>query len=57
MTISEIRSASGLSRSAFARKYAIPIRTLENWESGTNVCPEYTRRLLEDAVLREFPRE
>ena len=31
----------------------IPIRTLENWESGKSKCPDYVRQLLERAVLED----
>ena len=32
-TITEIRRQSGLNRPEFSKKYDIPIRTLEGWES------------------------
>lgn len=38
------------SRIAFSKQYSIPVRTLENWESGKSQCPEYVRQLLERAV-------
>lgn len=46
LTVKSIRTAAGLSQAAFAAKYHIPKRTIENWESGANRCPEYTLRLL-----------
>ena len=49
-TISEIRAKSGLSRAAFSQKYAIPIRTLEDWEAGKRKCPDYLVMLLDKAV-------
>ena len=33
--------------------YNIPVRTLENWESGKSSCPEYVRQLLEKAVRED----
>lgn len=44
-----IVTASGLSQAAFAEKYCIPRRTVENWCSGARECPLYTRLLLQRA--------
>ena len=38
---------------AFSKQYNIPVRTLENWESGKSQCPEYVRQLLERAVRED----
>lgn len=50
MTTQEMRSYLGgekpLSKAAFSRKYKIPIRTLEDWEAGRRVPPEYVLHLL-----------
>lgn len=46
MTIKEIREKSGLSRAEFSRRYNIPVRTLEDWESNKRKCPEYVTELL-----------
>ena len=43
----EIREMLSESRAEFSRQYNIPVRTLENWESGKSSCPEYVRSLLE----------
>lgn len=53
MTISEMRERLKVSRAEFSRMYNIPIRTLENWESGKSKCPDYVRQLLERAVLED----
>ena len=50
-TIADIRAASGLSRAEFSRTYSIPVRSLEDWEAGHRVPPEYVVRLLAYAVL------
>lgn len=42
------------SRAAFAREYRIPIRTLENWESGVNEPPAYVFDLLARAVVEDL---
>lgn len=53
MTIVEMRERLNVSRAEFSRKYNIPVRTLENWESGKSKCPDYVRQLLERAVLED----
>lgn len=50
LTVKAIRAATGLSQAAFAQRFCIPRRTVENWESGTNTCPVYVRLLLAQAV-------
>lgn len=55
MTDSErIRKMLGVSRAEFSRRYGIPIRTLEEWDSGRRVPPEYVVSLLERAVKEDM---
>jgi hypothetical protein len=44
-----IVTASGLSQAAFAERYCIPRRTVEDWCRGIAQCPLYTRLLLQRA--------
>ena len=53
MTIKEMREYLNVSRAEFSRRYKIPVRTLENWESGKSKCPDYVIQLLERAVLED----
>lgn len=53
MSTTEMREHLKISRAEFSRMYNIPIRTLENWESGKSKCPDYVRQLLERAVLED----
>lgn len=53
MNVAEMRKLLKESRSAFSRRYNIPVRTLENWEGGKSQCPEYVRELLERAVKED----
>lgn len=46
LTIKDIRTAIGLSQAAFAQRFCIPRRSIENWESGASTCPDYLRLLL-----------
>lgn len=50
LSIKEIRAATGLSQIKFCERFCIPRRTLENWEAGTNECPDYTRLMLAQLV-------
>lgn len=53
MTIRDLRTAAGLSRMEFSRRFRIPIRTIENWEcTGANSreCPVYVRLLIAEAL-------
>lgn len=53
MTIRDLRTAAGLSRMEFSRRFRIPIRTVENWEcTGPNSreCPTYVRLLIAEAI-------
>ncbi len=54
MDIRNLREITGLSRIAFARRYDIPIRTIEDWESGKRTPPSYVIRLLGEAVERDM---
>ena len=57
MTATEIRKLTELSRIAFCRKYGIPLRTMEDWESGKNKPADYLLALLERAVKEDFKIE
>lgn len=50
MNITEMRNLLNVTRAEFSRLYSIPVRTLEDWESGRRKCPEYVLNLLERAV-------
>lgn len=50
LRVKEIRQRTGLSQERFCELYALPKRTLENWESGKRRPPEYVINLLERAV-------
>lgn len=46
LSIKDIRTASGLSRPAFAEHLLIPYRTVQDWELGARACPGYLRLLI-----------
>ena len=47
MTIREMIEHEGLSQAAFAYRFCIPLRTIENWATGVRACPDYVRLLIE----------
>lgn len=58
MTDSErIRKMLGVSRAEFSRRYNIPLRTLEAWDAGQRIPPEYVITLLERAVKEDMKNE
>lgn len=53
--IQTLRNLGGKnSRTAFAKKYNIPLRTVENWEGGANEPPAYVIDLLARAVVEDL---
>lgn len=46
MSIKEICKAANLTQAALATRICAPKRTIENWCSGANKCPDYTRLLI-----------
>lgn len=52
--IANMRSDLGISRAEFSRRYNIPVRTLEAWESGDREAPEYVIDLLGRAVYADM---
>lgn len=55
MTIKEIREKTGLSQAKFGKRYGIPTRTIENWEAGSRVPPQYVVELLRRVVAEDYP--
>lgn len=47
-----MRNYIGVSRAEFSRRYNIPLRTLESWESEVRTPAEYVLQLLEESVRR-----
>ena len=48
--VSEIVKITGMSQAAFAKLHLIPLRTLENWCTGSRECRLYDRIFLQEAV-------
>ncbi len=54
MTVKEIRGLTELSQRAFSVKYNIPIRTIEDWETGKRNAPDYVLQMLERIVREDY---
>lgn len=50
MTIKELRQQTGLSQTAFARYFEIPVRTVQDWEQGKRKPPEYLVKLMTEKL-------
>jgi putative transcriptional regulator len=46
LSIEDIRKSTGLTQAAFAKRFHIPLRSVENWEGGQRNPPEYVKLLL-----------
>ena len=51
--IKGLRKKTGLSQSKFSAKFAIPVRTLQQWEQGISAPPEYLVRMMAYIMLLE----
>ena len=52
--IKAIRKKTRLTQAEFAKRYGIPKRTVENWETEVTVPPRYVVELLKRAVDADF---
>lgn len=51
--IKNLREETGMNRTEFCEYFNIPYRTVQDWESGRRVMPEYVLRLLEYRIRAE----
>lgn len=51
MTILEARQEAGLTQRQVYELLGIPVRTLQNWESGVRVCPQWCENLIVEKLL------
>lgn len=49
----ELRQQSGMTQKAYADYFDIPQRTIENWEGGQRLCPEYVLQLMQYKLKNE----
>ena len=51
-----IREKSGMSRPEFAEWLGVPYRTMQEWELGRRVMPDYVLRLIAYKVYNELEK-
>ena len=51
--IRRLRAYLDMTQEQFAKKYDIPVRTLQQWESGRRNPPDYVVNLLDRAVKED----
>lgn len=61
-TIRDLREKAGMTRKEFSEHTTIPVRTLEDWEAGRRIPPEYIPRLIayqlkyEELIRKEYEK-
>ena len=51
--LEEMRKETGLSQKKFADKVGIPFRTIQDWELGNRIPPEYVVEMLAKTIALE----
>lgn len=51
MTIKEARQTVGLTQQGLYDWLGIPVRTIQDWESGRRKCPEWCEKLVVEKIL------
>lgn len=52
MTIKEAREFSGLTQKEVEEEFGIPVRSLQNWESGIRQAPDYVETYLVEKLTQ-----
>lgn len=52
MTIKEAREFSGLTQKEVEEEFGIPVRSLQNWESGIRQAPDYVEAYLVEKLTQ-----
>lgn len=53
MTIKQLRALSGMTQKQFSKYFGIPLRTLEDWETGKSECKAYIISLIQYKLENE----
>lgn len=53
MTSKSLRTASGMTQKEFSEFLSIPVRTIENWDSGATTPPAYVLDLIRYKLEKE----
>ena len=57
MELKEMRKLLGLSQASFGDRYNIPVRTIQDWESGRRKAHIYVLELLDRVVIEDSDAE
>lgn len=52
-SLKNLRTECRLTQRALAEMWGIPLRSVENWETGTRTPPEYVQKLIISELKRE----
>lgn len=53
MTIKEMCEKYGLSQTALAKRFDIPLRTIQDWHAGRRTPPDYVVRMMDELLQAE----
>lgn len=53
MTIKEICEKYSISQTALAKRFGIPLRTVQAWHIGERTPPDYVVRMMDELLQRE----
>ena len=52
-TIKEIIESNGTTQTELARRFGIPLRTVQNWYGGIRQAPDYVLKMIEKIIELE----
>ena len=52
-TVKDLLTEYGLGQTALARRFNIPLRTVQNWCGGQNTPPDYVITMMEELLRRD----
>lgn len=53
MTIKDICEKYGLSQTALAKRFDIPLRTIQDWHGDRRTPPDYVVRMMDELLQRD----
>ena len=54
MTIKQICEKYNLSQTALAKRFGIPLRTVQNWVGGQRNAPDYVIKMMVEILDKQF---
>lgn len=53
-TIKQLCETYGIGQSELARRFGIPLRTVQNWYAGIRIPPDYVVNMIEELLHRSY---